>query len=135
RRVVAIRSEALAAYSGDGYAAAIVPKLRELAPAAILMPHTALGRDLAPRIAQLLDVGMVSDATELHFEDGRLGATKPVFAGKAWQKSFATRSPFMATLRPNAFEPASGDGAEVVDAPASIDPASLGAVVREVIAG
>ncbi|MGA0868861.1 MAG: electron transfer flavoprotein subunit alpha/FixB family protein, partial [Planctomycetota bacterium] len=38
------------------------------------------------------------------------------------------------TLRPNAFEPASGDGAEVSTVNPQIDAATLGAIVQEVIA-
>jgi electron transfer flavoprotein alpha subunit len=135
QKVVLVDSPALANYSGDGYAAALCAALQPLAPAVILMPHSAMGRDLAPRIAAMLDAGMVSDATALHFEDGRFGATKPVYAGKAYQKSFAQKAPFVATLRPNAFEAGAGGGAaELVDAPTSIDAGTLKAVVEELIA-
>ena len=68
-----------------------------LEPTAILMSHTAMGKDLAPRVAAALKTGLVSDATALHAEDGKLGATEPVYAGKAYVKCMPDSSPFMAT--------------------------------------
>ena len=133
-RVIAIESEALSHYSGDGYSTAITAELQTLSPEAILAPHTAMGRDLAPRIAARLDTGLVSDATALHFEDGKFGATKPVFAGKAYKKSIADNSPFMATLRPNNWEPTSGGSAEISAASPSLSAADLRSVVQELIA-
>ncbi|MCA8943638.1 MAG: electron transfer flavoprotein subunit alpha/FixB family protein [Planctomycetes bacterium] len=132
--VVAIDSEALANYSGDGYAKVLVDALKELAPAAILAAHSAMGRDLAPRIAAALDTGLVSDATALHFEGGKYGATKPVFAGKAYKKSMFDSQPFMATIRPNNWEAHTGGSADVKDASTSLSAGDLKAVVKELIA-
>ncbi len=134
-KVIAIESGDLENYSGSAYCEAIATELAKLAPAAVLAPASAMGRDLAPRIAAKLDTGLVSDVTALHFEDGKFGATKPVFAGKAYKKSMFDASPFMATLRPNNWEPTSGDGAEVSDAPASISADTLRAIVKEIVAG
>jgi len=133
-QVIAITSPALASYSGDGYAKVLTDELQKLAAAAILMPHSAMGRDLAPRIAAKLGTGLVSDATALHFEDGKFGATKPVYAGKAYRKVLADAAPFMATLRPNNWEATGGGSAEVTDAPASLTADDLKAVVKELIA-
>ncbi len=134
-RVIAIDSEALAKYSSDGYATALVEQLATLDRGAILMPHSAMGRDLAPRVAAKLGAGLVSDATALHFEDGKFGATKPVFGGKAYRKSMATASPFMATLRPNNWEPQTGSGAEASTVAPSVTADQLRAIVSEVVAG
>ncbi len=135
QKVVAVGSPALANYSGDGYAKAALEQLAGLDAGAILMGHTAMGKDLMPRISAALQTGMVSDATELHFEDGKFGATKPVFAGKAYQKSMADKAPFMATLRPNSFEVKGGGGnAEVSTADISWSADDLKAVVQEVVA-
>lgn len=135
QRVVAIEADALANYSGDGFARATVEALESLGATAILMAHTAMGKDLAPRIAALLGVGLISDATALHFEDGKFGATKPVYAGKAYVKSMSNSSPFMATVRPNNFEPKSDGSAEVSTVTPSLDAATLKAIVTEVVAG
>ena len=134
-RVTALEAPALASYSGDGYAKALLEQIRPAAPLAILMPNTAMGRDLMPRIAAALGTGLISDATALHWEDGKLGATKPVYAGKAYMKSFFTKQPFMATLRPNAFEARSGGGsAQVTTVTPAVDAGSLLSVVKEIVA-
>ena len=98
-RVIAIESPALLQYSGDGYTDAIVAQLKALSPAAVLMPHTAMGRDLMPRVSAALGTGLVSDATRLHYEAGKFAATKPVYAGKAYLKSVFDKQPFCATVR------------------------------------
>ena len=59
-KVVAVDAETFAQYSGDGFARAILEQLEGLSPAAILMPHTAMGRDLMPRIAAKMSPSMVS---------------------------------------------------------------------------
>jgi electron transfer flavoprotein alpha subunit len=133
--IVAVESPALANYSGDGYAKAILGTLEALGAGAILMPHTAMGRDLLPRLATMLDAGMVSDATALHFEGGRFGATKPVYAGKAYRKFMVKRGALCCTLRPNVFEASSGSGATTRKVAAAIGEADLRSIVREVVAG
>jgi electron transfer flavoprotein alpha subunit len=133
-KVVAIDNPALANYSGDGYQKELVPQLEALNPAVVLMPHSAMGRDLMPRIAGKLGAPMVSDATALHFEDGRFGATKPVYAGKAYQKRLASGTPFVATVRPNNWEPGSGGGATTEDVAPTVEAGDLKAVVQELIA-
>jgi electron transfer flavoprotein alpha subunit len=134
-KVVAVQSDALAQYSGDGYATAIAGEVSKLDPACILMAHSAMGRDLAPRLAANLKTGLISDVTAIHFDDGKFGATKPVFAGKAYRKSYFEKAPFMATLRPNNWAGKSdGGSAEVSEAAASITAADLKAIVQEVVA-
>ena len=134
RRVIAVDAPALASYSGDGYCRAVQEQLGKLDVAAILMGHTAMGKDLMPRLSAMLKTGLVTDATALHFEGGAFGATKPVFAGKAYVKTVAEKSPFMATLRPNNFEAKEGSGAEVSKASTALTAADLKAIVTEVTA-
>lgn len=134
-KVVAVESPALENYSGDGYAKALLAPLQATSAAGIVMANTSLGRDLLPRLSALLGTGLVSDAIALHFEDGKFGATKPVYAGKAYLKSMFEKKPFMATLRTNTFEVKPGSGtAAVTTAAASVDAASLLSVVKEIVA-
>jgi electron transfer flavoprotein alpha subunit len=131
-KVVAIDAPQFAAFSGDAWATAIAAQCKEHGAAAVLMPHTAMGKDLLPRVAALLDTGLITDVTALSFADGKFGATKPVFAGKAILKVTAARQPFAATLRPNNFPIAGSGNAEVVqqNPPAG----DLLSVVKEVVA-
>jgi electron transfer flavoprotein alpha subunit len=60
-----------------------------------------MGKDLAPRLAARLGVGLATDCTGLEIDDGRLLATRPIFAGKALAKVKLADDPQMATVRPN----------------------------------
>jgi electron transfer flavoprotein alpha subunit len=132
-RVVAIDGAPFANYSGDAWAKAIAAQCRELGAAAVLMPHTAMGKDLLPRVSALLETGIVTDAIAVAHEGGAFTAKRPVFGGKATMTVRATKAPFCATLRPNNFPAAAGTGsAEVAKvAPPAGD---LLSVVKEVVA-
>jgi electron transfer flavoprotein alpha subunit len=132
-RVVAIDGAPFASYSGDGYANAIAAQCKELGAAAVVMAHTAMGKDLLPRVAGLLDGAIATDVIAVAHEGGAFTAKKPVFAGKATMTVRAAKAPFCVTLRPNNFAPAaSGGSAEVakIAAPAG----DLLSVVKEVVA-
>jgi electron transfer flavoprotein alpha subunit len=108
-QVLLASHEAFARYDASGYAAAVVAAAGKVAPKAILFSASAMGKDLAPRVAARLGVGLASDCTAIEAEGGRLVATRPVFAGKAQQKLAFPGSPAIASLRPKVFP--AGDGA------------------------
>ena len=100
-KVIAIDGAGFAEYSGDAWAKAIAEQVKANDGAAVLMAHTAMGKDLLPRVSGLLETGIITDVVAVSCEGGSFGATKPVFAGKATMIIKATKSPFCATLRPN----------------------------------
>jgi electron transfer flavoprotein alpha subunit len=104
-RVLVLDDPRLAAYSSDGWAAALATLATAEGPDIILGSTTARGRDLTPRIAAVLGVGVASDAVEVALEGGRLVAVRPVFAGKALARVRVLSDPQMATIRPNSFPP------------------------------
>ena len=115
-QVLLAAHEAFAHYDAAGYAAAVAAAVKSVAPALVLFPASAMGRDLAPRIAALVGVGLASDCSALSAAGGKLVATRPVFAGKALQKVSFPQSPAMASLRPKLFaplEPVAGKAATV----------------------
>jgi electron transfer flavoprotein alpha subunit len=85
-KVYVAEDEGLAAYSCEGYTDTLAALATEVEPSIILIGATALGKDLGPRLAARLGVGLASDCTALEIADGRLLATRPVFAGKALAK-------------------------------------------------
>ncbi|MCK5940652.1 MAG: electron transfer flavoprotein subunit alpha/FixB family protein, partial [Planctomycetes bacterium] len=132
-KVVAIDGASFADYSGDAWAKAIAEQVKANDGAAVLMAHTAMGKDLLPRVSALLETGVITDVVAVSHDGGAFGARKPVFAGKATMTVKATSAPFCATVRPNNFAAASGGGGgEVskVDAPAG----DLLSVVKEIVA-
>ena len=104
-------------YLTEPYAAALEQAVKESQPAIVLLGGTSNGRDLAPRVAARLGVGVASDVDRLEWTDGKLRARRPVYSGKAFATVEVTGSPAIATTRPNAFpaEEGGGGAAEVVN--------------------
>jgi electron transfer flavoprotein alpha subunit len=94
---------ALARYASEVWARALAQVIQSVNPVAVLIPFTALGKDLAPRVAARVGAGLVSDCVALAVKDGRLEARRPMYAGKAYA-TLRWESPLqMATLRANVF--------------------------------
>lgn len=107
---------ALDGYSTESHTAALAQVIRQVSPAVVLLPGSSNGRDLAPRIAARLGVGVASDVDSLSWAEGKLRARRPVYSGKAFATVDVTSTPAIATTRPNAFpvEEAGGGAAEVI---------------------
>lgn len=93
----------LAAYATEPFARALAQVVSEQKAQALLVPFTALGKDLAPRVAAKLGAGLASDCVALSVKDGRLEARRPMYAGKAFATVRFESEPQVATLRPNVF--------------------------------
>jgi len=96
--------ESLASYAPETHAAAVAAAVEEGEYSAVLFAGTSQGKDLAPRVAALLDVPLATDVTALDVEGGAPVAVRPVYAGKAFARVRSKASPFMASIRPNVFE-------------------------------
>lgn len=94
----------LSVYTTDAYTQALVQLIAEVQPDAILMGHTAIGKDLAPRLAARLGEGLVTDCTGVELVDQNIVFTRPIYAGKAFQKKVFKEGILFATLRSNNFE-------------------------------
>jgi electron transfer flavoprotein alpha subunit len=110
---------ALGTYSTEAYARALAQAIADTRPSVVLVPFTAMGKDLAPRVAAKVGAGLASDCVELQAKGGRLVARRPVYAGKAYATVEWAGEPQMATLRPNVFplgQPDASRKAEIVRA-------------------
>jgi len=99
-----------AAYATESYARALAQAVGETKASVVLIPFTATGKDLAPRVAARLGAGLASDCVALTVKDGRLTARRPMYAGKAYATVEWAGEPQVATLRPNVFALAPPDG-------------------------
>ena len=130
-RVLVAADAAFARYAPDGYAATVAARARAGSYAAVIVAATATGKDLAPRIAALLDAPLASDVTALGVENGTVTAARPVYAGKAIQRVAFEGSPAVVSLRPNTFVVgAAGKGGAMEQVPAARVPVRV--TVREV---
>lgn len=114
-RVVVFDDPALGAYATEAYARALAQATSEAKPQVVLVPFTAMGKDLAPRVAARIGAGLASDCVALEVKDGRLVARRPMYAGKAYATVEWTGEPQMATLRPNVFALGPVDAARAVE--------------------
>jgi electron transfer flavoprotein alpha subunit len=129
-RVRVVTYESFGRYDAYGYTRAVVAAVEAVKPEVVLFSASSMGKDLAPRVAARLGVGLASDCTALVVEGGKLVARRPVYAGKANLKVGFTKSPAMATLRPKVFASAPGGGAAAVESvAANHDPAASRAKV------
>ncbi len=133
KRVWLLENPALAPYRGEVWTPVIAELARKESPQAILAPVTTRQRELMARLAARLGVGLSADSTALALEDGKLVATRPVYAGKLLSKVTWAGTPWLATLRPNVFRPAdprAGASAEVERPTVSIPTAAMNLVER-----
>jgi len=114
-RVVAFEDAGFAAYATESYARALAQAIAEAKPAVVLVPFTAMGKDLAPRVAARVGAGLASDCVALEAKDGRLVGRRPMYAGKAYATVEWAGEPQMATLRPNVFPLGPKDETRPVD--------------------
>jgi len=105
-KVLAATHEAFARYDGAGYAAAVAAAVKVASPKLALFGASSIGKDLAPRVAAKLGVGLAADCTTLEASGGKLVARRPVMAGKAFERVAFPMAPAMVTLRPKVFAPA-----------------------------
>lgn len=94
---------ALAEYRPEPYTDLVVKVARELEPELILFPTTSRGRELAAMAALDLKTGIMPDVTKLEIQDGRLIATRPVYAGKLLAKTYCDSRPQIISARSRAF--------------------------------
>ena len=73
----------------------------------ILFPATAAGKNMAPRVAALLDVGQISDITRVNAVDT---FERPIYAGNAIATVQSADAVKVLTVRSTAFDPAAATG-------------------------
>lgn len=98
----------LLSYTPETYAAVLNAAIAAVKPDALLLGHTAAGRELAPRIAAAHNAGHIADVTAIEASDsGDIGFIRPLYAGKAFERrSFEPGHPWIVTVRPNNLPPA-----------------------------
>ena len=126
-------SAALERYSPDGYTTVVTNFIREHGCKAAIFPATAIGKDLAPRVAARLEVGYAAECTGLEAEGGQLVATRPRYAGKLFATVSFDQEPAVVSIRPNVFTAEERGGeARVESLNVQLDQADFGAIVKEI---
>ncbi|WP_338450980.1 electron transfer flavoprotein subunit alpha/FixB family protein [Niallia oryzisoli] len=104
-RVVKVEHQDLKGYTTDSYQQALLQVLDAEKPDALIMGHTAQGKDFSPRIATKLKAGLVSDVVNIEIDGGEPVFTTPIYSGKAFEKTRIKDGMIIATIRPNNITP------------------------------
>src|SRR6266567_3350215 len=102
--VLLVEHDLLAAYTPDGYTAALRQTIAQAKPDLVLLPHTYQVRDFAPKLAASLGKGMIGDCVGYRHEDGKLIFVRQMFQGKTVADVvFEGAAPWFATFQAGAF--------------------------------
>ena len=129
-RVIRCQHKLLGHYTTDSFTTVISAVISKEKPSVFLFGATAHGRELAPRVAARLHLGLTADCTGLDInEKGQMVQTRPAFGGNILASivSQYTR-PQMATVRPNVFsfgEPDNSRKGEIEDFVVVLLPAAI----------
>jgi electron transfer flavoprotein alpha subunit len=135
-KVIVVLNPQLDQYTTDAYFQAFKKVVEHVQPDVIFTGHTAVGRDVSPRVAARLGLGLISDCTHVELKDGQIVFTRPIYAGKAFVKKVVKEGTVFATLRPNnipAGEPDSSRTANVEELTVDFAADSLRTLVRDVV--
>jgi electron transfer flavoprotein alpha subunit len=88
--------------SAEAYAAALLPRIRAEKPWLFLMGHTTVGRELAPKLAALLETGIISNCAKIELSrPERPKFYRPVCGDQLYQEVvFQTDKTMLVTMDP-----------------------------------
>jgi electron transfer flavoprotein alpha subunit len=137
-KVFVVDDPALAAYQTEAYLSVFEKVVKQADPRIILFGQTAIGRDIAPRLAFRLGTVATMDCIGVDVDPAtkKLSPTKPVYGGNARAVYSYDTDPQIATVRAKAFSPLAPDASrkgEIVNVAAGVDAAALKAKVVQTI--
>jgi electron transfer flavoprotein alpha subunit len=102
-KVITVEDGALAHYLAETYAPIVARLAKDHGATVVAATATAIGKDMMPRVAALLDAGMASDVAKVDAKDT---FTRPILSGNANSTVQVSTPIICATARQTEFEPA-----------------------------
>ncbi len=134
--VLVCEHEGFTQYNPEATTAIAAERIQEGGYRAAVFSTSAQGRDLAPRIAARLGVGLVTDVTAVELDGDKVVVKHPINIGKVMATVSMSGTPALVALRPNTYAPAQNAKAGRVENVAPVgDPSSARVVVKELIQG
>jgi electron transfer flavoprotein alpha subunit len=124
RKVLLAEAPQLSQRLAEEVANLIVPLMQSYD--VLLAPATTMGKNVAPRVAALLDVAQISDIVEVKAPDTFV---RPVYAGNALETVKTSDKKIIATIRTSAFASVGEDGSAAIET--VMAPAPLGLAAFE----
>jgi electron transfer flavoprotein alpha subunit len=123
---------ALTAFQASTYAAALAQIVAQAEADIILMGSTRRGRELAPRLAQKLSAGCMTDAIGLSVQDGRLIVERRALGGNTVSTEAISSPQQVIAAMPKLYEakPNGVDGGEVIEVALELEPSATRLVER-----
>ena len=106
-KVYVVQDPLLAEPQIDAHLAAFEGVCRQVKPTVVLVAKSPVGRDIGPRLAFRMGVGMAQDCVEIGIDDatGRVVAVRPVYGGNAQARvTFPDANPQIVVLRGKIYE-------------------------------
>ncbi|MBN2571005.1 MAG: electron transfer flavoprotein subunit alpha/FixB family protein [Ignavibacteriales bacterium] len=115
KKVFHYKNKELLNYSPSAYKKILLDFIGSQSIEYIFVSATALGKDLAPRLAGNLKCGIAMDCVAFDVQNSEVIATRPVYAGKALIDVKLNSEKKVFTIRPNVFaiEKVNSDSVEV----------------------
>lgn len=81
-KVISAENEKLTDYTPDAYADALEKVIRATNPSYVIMSHTYLARDFAPKVAARFGKGLIGDCIRMNVDGDKATFTRRIFLGK-----------------------------------------------------
>jgi electron transfer flavoprotein alpha subunit len=105
-KVINASNSKLADYTPDGYTDAMQHVVKQLDPHLVVMPHTYLVRDFAPKLAARFSKSLISDCIRAEAAAGAITFTRRIFLGKLDADVVSDgEPPVFATFQSGAYRP------------------------------
>ncbi|MBB5180688.1 electron transfer flavoprotein alpha subunit [Planomicrobium koreense] len=132
-RVVTVEHPHLKHYTSDGYGQAFMAIVEQESPEALVFGHTAVGKDLSPKIASKLQTGLISDVTAIEGEGDDAVFVRPIYSGKAFEKVKNKEGVSFITVRPNNITPLAKEERSGDISSLSVDITNLRTIIKNVV--
>jgi electron transfer flavoprotein alpha subunit len=124
-KVVKATNAKLSEYTPDAYTDAMENVVRQIDPQLVVMPHTYLVRDFAPKLAARFQKSLISDCIRAQVSGAAITFTRRIFLGKLDSDVVSDgAAPVFATFQSGAYRPdqaQKGSGAAIEEMPVDVN--------------
>src|SRR2546430_4931273 len=128
-KVISAENEKLNDYTPDAYADGLEKVIRATNPAYVIMSHTYLARDFAPKVAARFGKGLIGDCIRMNVDGGKATFTRRIFLGKLDADVVSEgEPPTFVTFQSGAFrgdQAVKGSSAQIEEKPVEVSEARM----------